>query len=83
MWPDAVERLTGERPRMCPWRAFYEPLVIETMHAYRWFESGQLAIMLGADPPALLVEAIGIYHGALNHVWAQDQKAAQQARRSK
>lgn len=44
------------------------------LDAYRWFESGQLELFLGSDPPAVLVECIGIYHGALNRVWSHDRQ---------
>lgn len=69
-----IERVTGFRPAECPWRAFEDPIVSEVLDAYRWFESGQLAIQLGNDPPAILVEAIGVYHGALNRVWSHDRR---------
>jgi hypothetical protein len=44
------------------------------MEAYAWFESGQLEVALGADPPAVLIEAIRLYHGALATVRAADMR---------
>jgi hypothetical protein len=73
----AVMNATGVEPMTCPWRAFDDPDVAEVMRLYRWFESGQLALAIGSDPPNALVEAIGIYHGALSSVRAHDTRARQ------
>ena len=62
--------MTGERPDTCPWRAFQEPLVADVLRAYGLFESGQMALWLGADPPAVLVEAVVFYHASVNRVRA-------------
>jgi hypothetical protein len=76
-----VESFTGTRAETCPWYAFTLPLVIDTISAYTFFESGQLAMAIGADPPNILVEAIECYHNALNRVRAKQdrQKADQRA----
>lgn len=72
----AIEQITGHVPTGCPWRAYDDPVVIEAMESYAWFESGQLEMAIGADPPAVLVEAIRIYHSALASVRAADMKSA-------
>lgn len=74
-----VETFTGTRAHTCPWRAFSDPLVVATLHAYAFHESGQLAFALGADPPHVMIEAIECYHSALNRVRAkQDADRAKQ-----
>lgn len=76
-WRAAVEQSCGEEPTTCPWRAYEDPMIAEVLRAYRWFESGQLGLLLGSDPPNVLVEAIGIYHGALATVRAHDTRTQQ------
>jgi len=73
-WHRVIKAATGVEPSTCPWRALYDPLVIEVIQAYRWFESGQLALFIGEDPPAVLVEAIGIYHSAVRAVVSHDRQ---------
>lgn len=63
-----VESLTGTRAVTCPWAAFHNPLVIATLRAYPFFESGQLEFATGGDAPAVLVEALECYHTALARV---------------
>lgn len=63
---DAVRAETGEPPNGCPWRAFAEPDVIATLHAYDWFETGQCAEWWGADPEWWLVAAVRFYHRVLH-----------------
>lgn len=75
-----IEKQCGERPSSCPWRALQDPIVHEAIEAYRWFESGQLATWLGPEPPAVIVQAIGIYHAAIGHVRANDMRLARQNR---
>lgn len=63
-----VEKYSGTRATTCPWAAFGNVVVIATLAAYPYFESGQLAFALGNDPPAVMVEAIECYHTALARV---------------
>lgn len=67
-----IEDVTGHRPPSCPWSAFSDPLVRDVLHAYRFFESGQLSIGIGDDPPARLVEGIALYHTSVQHLQADD-----------
>lgn len=60
-----VEKLTGTRAQTCPWWSFHDLLVIDTLEVYPFFESGQLDFVCGDDPPAVLVEAVGVYYTAL------------------
>lgn len=55
---------TGLRPRTCPWRAFYKPFTQRVLHAYRFFESGQLA-WVEPDPSYKLVTGVAHYHTAM------------------
>lgn len=66
-----IERVTGTAPRTCPWRSFYDPLVIEVMNTIPQLEKG---IGLVDDPPAILVEAIGVYQLALNATRNEEQR---------
>jgi hypothetical protein len=61
----AVFQWLGEAQQSCPWRAFRDPFVARVLDAYRWFESGQVA-MHDPDPSNRLVEGIAFYHRALN-----------------
>lgn len=52
----------------------------EVLRAYRWYETGQVALWLGADPPQALLEGITHYHSALNRVLAKDLELKQELR---
>jgi hypothetical protein len=73
---DVIKRLTGSAPESCPWRAMYSPLVIEVIDAMEHEEHGNLATANGADPPAVLMDAIGAYKRAMSVVRMEDQKLA-------
>lgn len=68
---------TGARPLTCPWRAFYDPFVRRVQHAYRFFESGNLAVFL-PNPSHRLMEGISHMHSVQNrishHLHEQDRK---------
>lgn len=64
----SIRNWTGERPITCPWRAFYDPLVRDVLSIYPFFSSGQLAIILGNDPPLYLIEAVSYYHDKLERI---------------
>lgn len=64
----AVEGWTGERPITCPWRAFYDPLVRDVLQVYPFYSSGQLAVILGPDPPLRIVEAVAYYSDKLERI---------------
>lgn len=76
----AIEDWTGDRPPTCPWRAFWDPLVRQVLHAYPWFLKQQLAIV-EPEPSNRLVEGIAHYHHALSAVEfkqiEQERKEAQ------
>lgn len=75
---DVIGRVTGSRPRTCPWRAYYHPLVREVMQLAWSIEKGNLAPVLGDDPPALLVDALGHYEMALQATVHEDSRLARE-----
>lgn len=38
----------------------------DVINAFRWFESGQVALRIGADPPYNLIQGLEVYQAALN-----------------
>lgn len=54
----------------------YSPIVREVMQALEHEETGNLALAIGAEPPAILVDAIGEYKRAYAAVRAEDQRIA-------
>lgn len=74
---------TGDRPVACPWRALADPFVLRVQRAYRFFEDGNLAVML-PNPPHRIVEGVSHFHGALNRIsaaqWEQDRKERERQR---
>ena len=71
----AVKNWTGDRPLTCPWRAFYDPLVRDVIDIYPYFSTGQLAMVLGPDPPTKIIEALGYYHTVLERISAKQFEA--------
>ena len=69
-----IQRITGNAPPTCPWRVMYSPLVREVLDATE--HEANLAVAIGADPPAILIDAIGEYRRALSCVRAEDAKIA-------
>lgn len=64
-----MKAVTGDEWTGCPWRVFHEPYVYEVLQAYRWFESGQVAIHFGGiDAPNVIVDGVGHYHATLNRL---------------
>jgi hypothetical protein len=77
-----MERIVGHRPVSCPWRAYYDPLVREVM-ALSWaVEEGNLAAATGDDPPAILLDAVGMYRQALSATLAEDRRLAEEERKA-
>lgn len=44
------------------------------MSAYAWFESGQVDLYLGDDPPNVIVEALTHYHLSLLRARSYERK---------
>ena len=80
---EAMERITGHRPVSCPWRAYYDPLVREVM-ALSWaVDDGNLAAATGDDPPAILLDAVGMYRQSMSATLAEDRRLAEEERKSR
>jgi hypothetical protein len=73
---DVMRRITGHAPPSCPWRAMYAPLVREVMEALEHEGNGNLAVAIGADPPAILIDAIAEFKRSLAAVRAEDHRIA-------
>lgn len=80
----AIESVVGVRPSTCPWRAFYDPLVVEVLDVCTLAEKSLGASYLGADPPAVLVDAVALYlrcrDAALAHNLEQQRKKSEAER---
>ncbi len=78
-----MKQITGHHPNTCPWRVMYSPLVREVLSAMEHEENGNLAVAIGAEPPAKLIEAIAEYKRSLRAVRNDDAKiAAEKAKRA-
>lgn len=71
---DVIRRVTGHKPHTCPWRAYSDPLVAEVMQHAWACDPPNLDASLGADPPAILVDAIGHYRMSLLATQGEDAK---------
>jgi hypothetical protein len=71
---DVIRRVTGHKPHTCPWRAYYDPLVIEVMR-YVWAcDPPNLDAVLPENAPGILVEGIAVYRMALQATLSEDAK---------
>lgn len=57
----------GFRPLECPFAFKRDPFVGEVFRAYGAYENGQLEIVWGRDPPAVLVESVTYFARCLNN----------------
>lgn len=80
---DHCERVTGTKPRTCPWRSFYVDDVAAVMRAHSFFESGQLSVWFGDDPEAWLIDGVRIYDGALRHALNDARETMRKNREAK
>lgn len=62
-----IATVTGTPVDVCPWRAFTDPFVARVLHAFRFFESGQLSFAL-PEPSHRLVEGLAFYAQVDNRV---------------
>jgi hypothetical protein len=60
----------GEKIDTCPWLAFSNPVCADVVNAFAWYESGQVALFLGNDPPSHIVQGLAIYRAAYNEAQA-------------
>lgn len=71
---DVIDRVTGFKPPTCPWRAFSDPLVAETMDLALWIDPPNLAAVVGENTPAILVDALACYRRALVATQSEDRR---------
>ena len=72
---DGIESLTGHRPRTCPWRVFYHPLVREVVQLATLAEKNLGGPAMGDDPPAVLLDALALYMRARDVTAMKDREA--------
>lgn len=80
---DVIESIAGARPYSCPWRAYFDPLVIEAMRIASFIESGNLAAFRNEDMPAVLDDAVSAYWAALQSVIAEERRIADEEAKRK
>lgn len=81
---DVMRDVTGDVYEGCPWRVFTDPYVHDVLNAYRWFESGQVALSFGTiDGPNIIVEGVGHYHATLNRLRLDDMERSAKARKAR
>ncbi len=78
-----IEKLTGYRPPTCPWRAMYDPLVGPVIRAARMADRGLGHLATDQDPPAILVDALGVYLDARENVRNHDDAEEHKERMAK
>lgn len=80
-----IENVTGSAPPTCPWQAFRDPVVHDVLAAFGWYSNGQVTAMLGADPPAHLIDGLRVYDAAINATRADrmDRESEKRARSGK
>lgn len=78
-----LKTLTGYAPDTCPWTAFANPVVADIINAHRWYDTGQVNLFLGNDPPAHLVAGLELYVSALQSTRADrmDREAEERKKR--
>lgn len=77
---EAVRRVCGSTPPECPWHAWSDPEVAAVVSAWTWYDKGQLAMLLGTDPPQWMVEAVREFGRALDASRADVMELERRAR---
>ncbi len=76
-----VDDWAGARPITCPWKAFFDPFVGRVLSAHRFFETGNLAVMM-PNPSHRLVEGVALFNSIMARITnmqiEQDRKAEKQ-----
>lgn len=78
-----METVTGFRPPTCPWRTFYNPLVIEVRQIVDQIDNGIGSVALGNDPPAILLDGVAAYLRARNLTKSYDYEQEEKQRKAK
>jgi hypothetical protein len=75
-----VRSVCGVEPPECPWYAWTDPEVVAVVSAWSWYDKGQLATLLGDDPPYWLIEGVRVFAVALEAARADVQEQERRAR---
>ncbi len=81
---DGIEKITGYRPRSCPWRAFDHPLVGVIVAAYRACSNSDgatPALLLPSDPPAIVWNGVLHYAQGIEQFRSNARKIRDEERR--
>lgn len=76
----AVRTVCGGEPPECPWRAWSDPEVAAVIDAWAAYDKGQLATVIGDDPPHWLVEGVLVFSRALESGRADVSEMERKAR---
>lgn len=77
----AIRTVCGGEPPECPWRAWSDPEVAQVIDAWSAWDKGQLAAVVGDDPPHWLVEGVLAFGRALDAARADVSEVERRARR--
>jgi hypothetical protein len=77
-----IQQITGIAATTCPWRAYYDPLVRDVVAVWWSTDKGNLGAVLGDDPPAVLVDALGVFGRSLSATQAEDARLASEKRKA-
>lgn len=81
-----VENFTGIRPVTCPWMAFSEPIVVRALHAFDYYDKGQLDVY-APDASNRLIDAVSLYARCSAKVHAkhlrEERREAEQERKAR
>lgn len=78
---EMMRNVTGRSTDTCPWTAFGDPVVADIINAHRWYDTGQVHLFLGSDPPAHLVAGLEMYVAALSATRADRMDRESEERR--
>lgn len=59
-----IQRVTGADVPTCPWKGFWE--CSEYIELSKWWETGQVALKVGNDPPYILIQGLEAYQAGVN-----------------
>ncbi len=69
-----IEDFTGHRPVTCPWRAMYDPMVIQAIRIAVMSSSGMSGGAIDDDTPAVWLDAALAYTTARDAVSGRDRR---------
>jgi hypothetical protein len=78
----SISKATGSRWHTCPWQALADPFVGAVFRAHPHWSKGQIGALYGGEGnvPAVLLEGLALYDGALKRVQSHDMEAERKRR---